>query len=155
MNDLLGHLWHGAPVIDQVSLKITFFALPYHFHSYQVTELFAYFMDLCETDASNCLFNQYKDFVFENVDTNLTLTNLGKNEFITYWTTQVANEFGLDQQSLAGIYTSSTYSVDGDTRDFFKYAASNGISGTPTAYINGVKLDNVPRTVNTWIMTLE
>lgn len=87
MNDLLTHTWHGALVSDQISLKISFFSLPYHLHSYQITELFAYFMDLCDVDASTCLFNEYKDYCLENVETNLSLTNLGKNEFITYWTT--------------------------------------------------------------------
>ena len=87
MNQLLTTMWHGAPVLDQIKLSITFFALPYHLHSYQVTELFPYFMDNCVTSPSTCLFNEYKDFALANVSTNLSLTNLGRNEFITYWTT--------------------------------------------------------------------
>jgi protein-disulfide isomerase len=83
------------------------------------------------------------------------MTNLSKNDFITYWTGAVAAEFGLDQATLESVYTSSTYSVDSMSRDFFKYASSNGVSGTPTAFINGVMLDSVPRTVNAWLIQLE
>jgi len=156
MNDLMGTMWHGSPVFDQVSLKITYFALPYHYHSYQVTELFPYFMDLCVTSPNTCLFNAYKDYCFDNALSVLALTNMGRNDFITYWTTQVANEFGLDQATLESVYfTSSPYDVDGSSRDFFKYASSNGVFGTPTAFVNGVMLDSVPRTVNMWLLTLE
>ncbi len=156
MNSLLTTMWHGAPVFDQISLKITYFPLPYHYHTYQVTELVPYFMDLCVTSPSTCLFNQYKDYAFANVQSVLALTNLGRNDFITYWTTQVANEFGLDQATLENVYfTSSPYDVDGSSRDFFKFASSNGINGTPTAFINGAKLDKTPGSVKMWLYTLE
>lgn len=156
MNDLMGHIWHGLPVFDQISLDITFYALPYHYHSYQATELFPYFMDLCVSDSTQCYFNQYKDFCLNNAVQTLALTNLGKNEFITYWTTQVAQEFGLDQQTLASVYTTSApYNVDASSRDFFKYASSNGVSGTPTAFVNGVMLDSIPNSVNKWLLLLE
>lgn len=156
MNQLLTTQWHGAPVFDQIKLSITYLSLPYHLHSYQVTELVPYFMDNCVADPTNCLFNQYKDFAFANVNTNLSLTNLGRNEFITYWTTQVANEFGLDQATLQNVYfTGSPYNVDSSSRMFFKFATSNGVSGTPTAFINGAMLDDVPQSVNAWLFQLE
>jgi len=156
MNKLLTTNWHGAPVFDQISLKITYFCLPYHYHSYQVTELFPYFMDQCVTNPSGCLFNQYKDFCFDQALNVLSLTNMGRNDFIQYWTTTVANEFGLDQQELYNLYfTGTAYDVDGSSRDFYKYASSNGVSGTPTAFVNGVMLDSMPGTVNAWLMTLE
>ena len=36
----------------------------------------------------------------------------------------------------------------------WKYAAANGVMGTPTAFINGVKLDSEPRSVTKWIDAL-
>jgi hypothetical protein len=149
-------MWHGAPVLDQIKLGITFFALPYHYHTYQVTELYVYFMDQCVASPSTCLFNEYKNFAFDNALLNLSLTNMGRNEFITYWTTQVATEFGLDQSELEAVYfQGNPYNVDATSREFFKYASSNGVSGTPTAFINGAMLDNIPTSVNLWLWQLE
>ena len=81
---------------------------------------------------------------------------MGRNEFITYWTTQVATEFGLDQSELEAVYfQGNPYNVDATSREFFKYASSNGVSGTPTAFINGAMLDNIPTSVNLWLWQLE
>ena len=113
-------------------------------------------MDQCIISPSTCLFNEYKDYCFDNALSVLAMTNYGRDDFITYWTTQVANEFGLDQATLENVYfTGSPYNVDSSCRAFFKYASSSGVSGTPTAFVNGVMLDSVPRTVNSWITTLE
>ena len=37
----------------------------------------------------------------------------------------------------------------------WKYGTSKGVSGTPTAYINGTKLDSCPMTVADWISVLQ
>ena len=36
----------------------------------------------------------------------------------------------------------------------WKYAMAQGVSGTPTAFINGVRLDNMPTTVDKWMKYL-
>jgi hypothetical protein len=36
----------------------------------------------------------------------------------------------------------------------WKYAMSKGVSGTPTAFINGVRLDVIPGDVQGWITLL-
>ena len=77
MNELLQTEWRGAPVIDQIRLAISYTTLPYHLHSYQVCELFPYFMDLCIADPNTCLFNQYKDYAFEQALYILSLTDQG------------------------------------------------------------------------------
>ena len=46
------------------------------------------------------------------------------------------------------------YESNWETRVFWKYAASKGVSGTPTAFINGVMLDNLPSTVDEWLAVL-
>jgi len=53
-------------------------------------------MDLCVSNPSGCLFNQYKDYCFEQATYVLSLTNYGRDDFIKLWTTMVANEFGLN-----------------------------------------------------------
>ena len=36
----------------------------------------------------------------------------------------------------------------------WKYACSKGVSGTPVAFVNGVKLDSTPFTVEGWMDVL-
>ena len=70
----------------------------------------------------------------------------------------VANEFGLNQATLEDLYShgwDEPYMVDSSSRDFYKFASSNGVSGTPTAFLQGVMLDSVPKSVNAWLFLLE
>jgi hypothetical protein len=41
-----------------------------------------------------------------------------------------------------------------NTRAMWKYAMAKGVAGTPVAFINGVKLDNMPTSVAEWIAYL-
>ena len=36
-------------------------------------------------------------------------------------------------------------------RSLWKYATAKGVNGTPSAFVNGVKLDTVPMTVDDWL----
>ena len=81
------------------------------------------------------------------------MTETSKEDFITYWSKNVANEFGLDAITLeAALHDSKT---DSDLRDMWKYAAGKGVNGTPMAFINGVFLDSVPTTVEGWMILLK
>ena len=58
---------------------------------------------------------------------------------------------------LASLYTYddyNNYETNLNTRAMWKYAASKGVSGTPTAFINGVRLENEPSTVFGWMHEL-
>ena len=70
----------------------------------------------------------------------------------------VAARFNLDQATLASLYTYDDYNVymtNMNTRAMWKYAASKTVSGTPTAFINGVKVDDLPGSVTSWINLLD
>ena len=67
----------------------------------------------------------------------------------------VSIEFGLGQADVYSCYESNDpYNTDGNTRALWKYATGKGVNGTPTAFVNGVKLDTVPMTVDGWIDVL-
>ena len=38
-----------------------------------------------------------------------------------------------------------------NTRAMWKFGASNGVFGTPTAFINGVQIDELPFAVEGWL----
>ena len=48
-----------------------------------------------------------------------------------------------------------TYNTNYWTRAMWKYAASKSVSGTPDIWINGVRLDYIPGSVEEWISTLQ
>lgn len=80
---------------------------------------------------------------------------MSQDDFIKQWTAQVATEFNLDQTTLAGLYKSTDpYNSNSNTRAMWKYAASKTVSGTPTAFINGVRVDSEPSTVKGWLKLL-
>ena len=42
-----------------------------------------------------------------------------------------------------------------NTRAMWKYTCAKTVSGTPTVFINGVKLDSAPQTVSKWLSVLQ
>ena len=113
-------------------------------------------MDKC-TAGLGCYSEEYKDFSFENLDTILGMTDVSLDEFTAWWSAQVAAEFGFDEADVASCYSgyySDPYGTDSATRALWKYGTAKGVNGTPTAFVNGVKLDTVPMSVNGWLSLL-
>ena len=83
------------------------------------------------------------------------MTDVSQNDFTAWWSQQVADKFNLDQADVASCYTSNDpYSTDANTRALWKYGTAKGVNGTPTAFVNGVKLDETPMTVKAWLNLL-
>ena len=149
---LMTHEWLGGTVEDQITVRYTPFPLPYHTHAYQVNQLVPYFMDLCIADSTKCFSNEYRDFSYDQLETVLSMKDTSKNDFITYWSEQVATQFGLEASDIEASYAG--HSTDSDLRSFWKYAAGKGVHATPTAFVNGAYLDDVPFTVHGWMKLL-
>ena len=109
-------------------------------------------MDLCIADSTKCFSNEYRDFSYDQLETVLSMKDTSKNDFITYWSEQVATQFGLEASDIEASYAGS--STDSDLRAFWKYAAGKGVHATPTAFVNGAYLDDVPFTVRGWMKLL-
>ena len=90
--------------------------------------------------------NEYLKFGLDQQDTVLSKTEMSKDDFIPYWSKTVSDEFNLDYDSVLGIYDRDTdvHNTEMKTRYIWKYGSAKGVSGTPTAFINGVKLDSFP-----------
>ena len=75
----------------------------------------------------------------------LSETNVSDIDFEQEWSRKVAVALNLDQAILLSLFGSGDiYNSNMNTRAMWKYATGSGVSGTPTAYINGVRLDAVP-----------
>ena len=152
IESLLQEEWLDGTVEDQITVRYTPFPLPYHTHSYQVNQLVPYFMDMCIADSTKCYSNEYRDFCYDQLSTVLSMKDTSQEDFITYWSEQVATEFGLDASAIEASYANGQ--TDTDLRAMWKYAAGKGVFGTPTAFVNGAFLDSVPFTVRGWMRLL-
>ena len=59
----------------------------------------------------------------------------------------------LSPAEVASIYTAADatkYNTNHKVREMWKYGCSKNVSGTPAAFVNGVKLDVVPTSVEDW-----
>ena len=45
--------------------------------------------------------------------------------------------------------------TNGSLRAMWKYASAKGVSGTPTAFVNGAKLDDTPMTLDSWTKLID
>ena len=62
----------------------------------------------------------------------------------------------MDPSDIQNLYTpSDKHNSDDRTRATWKYAVALGMSGTPSATVNGVKLDNYPSSADDWKSLLE
>ena len=73
--------WLDGTVADQVYWAYSPFPLPYHLHSFQVTQVVPYLQALC-AEQGNCLLDQYKDWVYtDQLDIVLSETNVSTSAF--------------------------------------------------------------------------
>ena len=111
-------------------------------------------MALCDA-GKGCYSNEYKDFAFKNMTYINSATSVSIDDFNAWWAKEVATEFSLDETEVAACFTDADeYNTDANMRTLFKYTTAKGVHETPTAYVNGVKLDTVPMTVEDWLTLL-
>ena len=155
IEELMKAEFQDGTVSDYIQFTYTSFPLPYHVHAYQVNQLVPFFMDLCIESASTCFNDSYRDFSFANQSTILGMKDTSQNDFIDWWSGQVASEFNLEKSLVLSAYDyASPYSTDSSQRDFLKFAWARGVTGTPFAFVNQVKLDSVPTDVDGWLNVL-
>lgn len=77
------------------------------------------------------------------------------DDFEKYWALSVAEVLNLEYDDVYAIYGSDdAYDTNMNTRAMWKFAMAQGVSGTPVAFMNGVKLDNMPTTTTKWMRYL-
>ena len=93
----------------------------------------------------------YVNFAFNNNkainDLDYSLSTFQRN-----WTAYVADNLKLDYNELLANYFSDTDKHDSEmrTREFYRTAASRGVTKSSTAAINGVILNEFPNDAESW-----
>ena len=85
----------------------------------------------------------------------LSMKTTSQEDFIPWWSNEVATALSLNAKDIEAVYGSSdTHDTAWKIRELWKYAAGKGVNGTPTSFVNGVRLDSVPTTVSDWMELL-
>ena len=116
-------------------------------------------MDLCPDlrNAADCQVNDYMNLAFMYQSTILQMVGMGRTDFVDWWSGTVGTYFGIEKDTILGLYDRSNdaHNTEMNTRYLWKYGAARGVSGTPVAFVNGVKLDEFPTSVDSWIDLLQ
>ena len=157
IEELLATKWLDGTVKDQITIEYTLFPLPYHLHAWQVNQLMPYFIDQCMADSNKCMMDKYKDYAFKWQPKILAGDTWSKDAFTKAWSAEVAKEFGLPEDEVALCYdrAKDPHNTEGKMREMWKYATASIVTGTPTAFLNGVKLDSTPWSVKDWMALLD
>ena len=132
-------------------MKVTPFVLPYHLHSFQMTQIIPYMIDLCNADSTKCYMDAYSELCYKNLDWIVKANTVSEDDFEQKWSATVAEAFKLNQDDILALWSNKdSHNTNWRVREDWKYAASVGLSGTPQAFVNGVKLDTYPESAQDW-----
>ena len=135
-------------------MNVTAFVLPYHLHSFQITQIIPLLTDVCNSDSTKCVVDQYSTLCHDNLEWILDADAISENEFMQKWSEIVVKTFPgvvTQDQILALFQPDDTHKSNRRVRNDFDYAAAIGVNGTPQAFVNGVMLDSYPQSQEAWI----
>ena len=95
--------------------------------------------------------DEYSELAYENLDWVVRDNTTSEVDFMNKWSKTVADKFGLAQDEILNLFTSNdTHNSNERVREMWKYSTSIGVNGTPTAFVNGVKMASIPWTSDDW-----
>ena len=146
----------GSPVKDLITVNYAFLALPYHHASWIPHRLLPYIIDQCLSPTNNkCYYKEYMNFTFDIRDQFLEFTNTTYDNLQSWWINQVNSKFDWNLYDLRAVYNRNTtvdpHNSEMRSRAMWKYAADQGVFATPTAFVNGIHLQNMPWTAEEWL----
>ena len=146
MKFLRGRTAFGDLVTDHVHAVFHIFPLPFHHNSFFVTQLIPFVYDLRKESEDVLLYSEYilknqRDYLSKTTDS----TEKEVMQKICHKSSSNLQLFSYNQCMSA--FDDRNYIID--TVKQWKKGAHEGISGTPTVFINGLEVDP-PQTVQEW-----
>lgn len=147
--------FNNSTVRDNVRVTYVVMPLPYHHEAWVASKLLPYFIDGCLANSTQCQYYEYLNYTFNYQTDLLTATDKPEIQLVDQWTNQTAAALNLNVTELKQVYTDAdSHNSEGRTRYMWKYATHRGVSGTPTAFVNGVLIQNWPADSNEWFQLL-
>ena len=141
-------------VSDAITMRFAFSPLTWHHGAWTLTKMIPYMSDLCYFDATKCgLFKDYIAFAFAQQDWIIVSTKMSESALIANWTQTVATKMKLDVNELRNLYDNGkdTHKSERRTRDSYDYTMGRTVGGTPSAFVNGVKIQKIPANAQDWL----
>ena len=85
----------GKKYSEVLSVKVSTAVLPYHLHSFQVTQLVPYLNDLCISDSTKCYQDEYATLCWANLDWVVRDNTTNEVDFMKGWSETVSKKFNL------------------------------------------------------------
>ena len=147
----------GTQVRDELEVSYSILPLAYHQHVWPVTKLLPYILDTCDYGPGRCIFMDYLEYCFTHQDEVIANYATSMDAFILSWSSQIANEYGYNVQDLLKLFDDEedTHNSEMRTRYMFKWRTFSHQSGTPFAYVNGVRLEQIPAKAQDWMDMLQ
>ena len=94
---------------------------------------------------------EYVELTWKNLDWILKDLSESEDVFEAKFSKTIASTLDVPEAELLSLWSSNdTHNSNMRVREMWKYGTSIGISGTPAAFVNGVKLDEIPMTEAAW-----
>jgi protein-disulfide isomerase len=146
MNFMKSQDTHGNLMADQVELTIHFFPLPFHHHAFIVTRAAALTWDSTH-DAKTV--SDFADWVYTNIaEFGSKAKTQDEGTVKSNLCSLASDQFGWTESECLTSYQKGK--TDSATRAAWKFAAYNSVTGTPTAFVNGVQVEDFPISINGW-----
>ena len=143
-------------VLDLVEVNYSFVPLPYHHSSWIPATVTPYVINKCQADMATCQFHDFLKFNFDNQDTLLNAVDTPYDDLVTMYKADLVTKFGFPIADLDQIYSEfDLQAIAFMAANDYQLGTSNQVSGTPTVFVNGIKLDTFPTTAETWAQILE
>lgn len=91
-------------------------------------------------------------------DQFLTAINQTYDALTSQWISQVSQQFGWKVADLTSVYDrtqTDAHNSEMRSRAQWKYALAQGVFGTPTAFVNGVRVQNIPFNAEGWFILID
>lgn len=125
---------------QEFQFVIHLFPLPYHTYSFKLSTLGRFFMD----NYGDIAALHYITFVFHNQDSfsNENLSNLTEPEINSLISREVVEEWNgtISESEVLSALRNGTY--NSEARVSWKLGCQRNVAGTPTHFINGIRVDD-------------
>ena len=147
----------GMTYLDGIDLKVSNYPEKGLAHVFEVAQGVIYFMDLCSNDSSDCRMNEYMRYSWLQMPAILYMQDMDRDDFVNYWVSLVAAQFHVPDYELLFMYNPTYDSHKSMERTFLArdYAEDKGVTTTPAAFLNGERVENMPSSMEEWLMLFD
>ena len=141
----------GKTYKELLDVTVTPIVMPHHLHSFQVTQVVPYLQDLAK-DPKEQYMDSYAELCWEHQAEFRADDGTSEDAFEAKWAGMIQEKFpSIGKDTILSLYQSDdSHNTNMRVRGTWKYGMEKGIAGVPTAFTNGVRITDIPKTTEEW-----